>query len=715
MKKKVAAKKKAVSKKKKNAYPGIGGGGNNFGFPANQGTPFSAQLSQPTTEFINLRWYLVSNMRQFLSEMYVELGLVQVICDLPVDDALRGGVKIKSQQLEESQIEELKNSMDRDDDINTVGQGAKWTRLYGGGGILCLTDQDPATPLRLDLITSDSPLEFRAVDMWELFWDKQNTEGYDPSIQDTNFEFYDYYGIRVHKSRVMRIKGLTAPSFIRPRLRGWGFSVVEALVRSINQYLKASDLTFEVLDEFKLDIYKIKNLINSLMMPGGQDAVQNRVQQANLMKNFQNAIVMDTEDDYVQKQLSFTGLAETMQQIRMQVASDMRMPLTKIFGISAAGFSSGEDDIDNYNAMVESQVRNKIKYLILRVAEIKCQKLFGFVPDDISLEFHPLKMMSEEQEENVKNSKFGRAIQALQAGGITMEEFRTEINKSKLLDISLEEFGGYMQDEVVEGVNQPYNPQDTDNPGASRLDTRKSLSTEVGGIGHDKVKAPQKAGNDPTDIARIDNSDFKEADHPRDDDGKFGKTGSGKNIPKHGTKAGEEGTYKGWTKDDHRDATKAHESAAEKLEKEIYSDPKREEIIKAIQKKKGQGRYPSDIEIYAEAKKEAPELAKKYEESQLHKELAEYHRHPKKGKIRYSFEKKKQNSDGFDKASYYADGGDSWIDERKKYFFEDPRDIGLWSQAEEEARHIFGKQNWKFSVWMYMKKGGQFGQEVVIA
>ena len=50
------------------------------------------------------------------------------------------------------------------------------------------------------------------------------------------------------------MKGLTAPSFLRPRLRGWGFSVVEKLVRSINQYIKATDLGFEVLDEFKLDV-----------------------------------------------------------------------------------------------------------------------------------------------------------------------------------------------------------------------------------------------------------------------------------------------------------------------------------------------------------------------------------------------------------------------------------------------------------------------------
>ena len=31
---------------------------------------------------------------------------------------------------------------------------------------------------------------------------------------------------------------------------------------------------------------------------------------------------------------------------------NLKMPITKLFGISAAGFSSGEDDIENYNSMI---------------------------------------------------------------------------------------------------------------------------------------------------------------------------------------------------------------------------------------------------------------------------------------------------------------------------------------------------------------------------
>ncbi len=398
------------------------------------------QISQVDTLYKNNRWYLISNMRQLLSEIYVEQGIVKTIVDVPVDDAFRGGVEISTKQIEEDQLTQLYNLMEREGDIDKITQAKKWNRLYGGAGILILTDQDPSTPLDMESISEKSKLKFRDVDMWELFWSKQNTSDYSLAIDSTDFdtEYFDYYGIRVHRSRVLLMKGIKAPSFIRPRLRGWGLSCVEILVRSINQYLKATDLTFEVLDEFKIDIFKIKGLASALLSPNGSKKIHERVQLANREKNYQNSITMDAEDDFSSKEISFAGISDVMDGVRKQVASDLRMPMTKIFGQSSAGFSSGEDDIENYNSMVESEIRSKSKFHILKMVELRCQQLFGFIPDDLSITFKPLRVLSSEQEENVKSQKFNRLLQALQAGAITAKEFREACNRDKLFPIQLD-------------------------------------------------------------------------------------------------------------------------------------------------------------------------------------------------------------------------------------------------------------------------------------
>jgi phage-related protein (TIGR01555 family) len=437
------------------------------------------ELSQVDTLFKNNRWYLVSNMRQLCSEIYVEHGIIRTIVDVPVDDAMRGGVEIKSKQLDPEEIEKLEAIMERLDILDSViGQAHKWNRLFGGAGILIMSDQDPETPLVVERLHG-SNLEFRAVDMWELFYDKQNVEGFNPAIEDPKFDFYSYYGKKIHKSRVMKLKGLEAPSFVRPRLRGWGFSIVESLVRSLNQYLKSTDLTFEVLDEFKIDVYKIKNLTQTLLSATGTDAVRRRVALANMQKNYQSAITMDSEDDYQQKQVSFSGISEVQKEIRMQVACDMRMPLTKIFGISAVGFSSGEDDIENYNSMVESSVRSKAKFEILRILELLCQKEFGHIPDDLKIEFRPLRVLSSEQEENVKNAQFTRLLQAKQAGFITIQEFKEGLNKENLLPIQVDTSIDVIQDNVV-------------TPRGEMVDEHKNLVKELEKSGNTEEAAKQK-------------------------------------------------------------------------------------------------------------------------------------------------------------------------------------------------------------------------------
>ena len=405
-----------------------------FFSPAAMGT----QISQLDTALNNNRWQLLSNNRQLLNELYAEHGLIQVLVDVPVDDGLRGGVDILTEQLDPDEISELQNDLDNEDILTSaIGQSMKWNRLFGGAGTVIITDQDPLTPLNIDAINEDTPLAFKACDMWELFYDKQNMEGYNNSLDDNDYEYYSYYGKQIHKSRVMKLKGITPPSFIRPRLRGWGLSVVEAIVKPFNQFLKTNELVFEVLDEFKLDIYRMKGFNTTLATKNGSTKIMERIQLANQQKNFQNAVVLDAEDDYASKELSFAGISDVSQSNRMQIASELRMPLTKIFGISSAGFSSGQDDIENYNAMIESQIRSKAKHLIASVVKIKCKQKFGIIPSDLKIGFKPLRVLSAEQEENVKTQQFNRLLQALEKGEITPLEFRESVNKNNLLPIQL--------------------------------------------------------------------------------------------------------------------------------------------------------------------------------------------------------------------------------------------------------------------------------------
>ena len=398
------------------------------------------QINQTDTLELSLRGYRISNNRQLLSGLYTEHGLVQTLIDQPVDDAFRAGFEILTGQLDPEQIEQLEIYAERNHVTASLIQGLKWARLFGGGAVIIVNDDDPQVPLDIAKLKTNAKIQFKSADMWELYNPTPSVliEEMEGKLVE-NPEYYQYYGNKIHNSRVFPLYGKKAPSYIKWSLRGWGMSELERVVASLNSYTKNQSLVFELLDEAKVDVHKITGFNEALLTTAGTNAIANRVQSANMVKNYQNALVMDSKDEYEQKQISFAGLAEIQTQNRQGVAADLKMPMTKIFGISAAGFNSGEDDIENYNSMVEGEIRAKVKFIVVDLLNVCCQVLFGFVPTDLKIKFPPLKMLSIKDEEEVKNLKYNRIISAYQAGLIPAEEAKKAINKANLIPIDIDE------------------------------------------------------------------------------------------------------------------------------------------------------------------------------------------------------------------------------------------------------------------------------------
>ena len=406
------------------------------------------QASQVDTLAKNNRNYFISNFRYLLSESYVEHGLIQTMIDLPVDDAFRTEIEFKTNELTKEEQFKIKEFMEEKNFIETFKYAVKWARLFGGGALLILTGEDdlskPLDPSKL----KGMPVEFVDVDLWELYYGD-----YDVNDQKINYftdlelrkliykpDVYNYYGIKIHKSRVFRLEGKKAPSFVRPRLRGWGFSVLETLVRGFNQYLKGVDSTFEMLDEVKVDVYSINNFATALMSKNGEANVRRRIMLANQLKSYLNALVLDKNDSYESKghSSSFSGLAEVMKEIRYQIASDLRMPLSKLFGIGSSGFSSGEDDIKNYNTMVETEIRSKVKNNLKYLYKLCSWFVLGKEIHYVDVVFGSLDYETPKDLTIRKNSEYQRAIIAYNKGFVNVADMKEMINKNNMLPITLE-------------------------------------------------------------------------------------------------------------------------------------------------------------------------------------------------------------------------------------------------------------------------------------
>ena len=377
-----------------------------------------------------------------LAYMYKTHGLIQAAIDMPILDALRGGVDIQSEQLDDDDEQELIDELEENGVFDAMSEGMIWTELFGGGGWIINTDQDPSTPLDPERVTKIKIIPFAR-------WEMRN---------GTRFaEFYDYYGVKIHNSRVITMAGKAAPFNIKPILQGWGMSKVERMVEDFNTYSRNRTVLYELLNHAKQDVMRLDGLGQALVSDAGTDNITNRIQAMNKVRNFTNALIMDKEDEFDIKQPTLTGIADIMAENRMAIAAALRIPQAKLWGMSATGFASGEDAIENYNAMVESEIRTPMRKPLRQVVRLYAHMKFGIEVTDLKYSFKPLRVLSAVEEETVKTSKHNRALQATQAGLMSSQEYGQICKKENLFPIELAAARGELDD----FPNQPDdNPDD---------------------------------------------------------------------------------------------------------------------------------------------------------------------------------------------------------------------------------------------------------------
>lgn len=390
-------------------------------------------LSSYGTIAYSNNYSLITLNRIILTYLYCNNGIFQTAIQLPVQDAIRNGIEIESGEMDAENIEVVTSWLQDVGIWETILNTFTWSRLFGGGGVVINSNQDPEQPLNMRGL-QNSPIAFYDVDRWELTANNRFRGGDIESVD--NVEYFTWNGQKIHSSRVIPITGKRAPSYVRKSLQNWGMSEGERMIRDLNLYLKNGDVLYEILDEAKVDVYKIKGLANKLATAGGTTKIQNRVMAANQIKNYVNALVMDIEEEFEQKNMSFTGLAEVMRENRIGIASALRMPMTKLFGLSASGFNTGESDLENYNAMVESEVRFKMQGPLRELIDIGMMINFGYIPI-YKIEFPPLRILSAKEEEDIKRSQHDRIMGLYDRGIIDSHEVGQLARKHGLTEISL--------------------------------------------------------------------------------------------------------------------------------------------------------------------------------------------------------------------------------------------------------------------------------------
>ncbi len=395
----------------------------------------------------NISLELLSLQQMLLTYLYKTFGILGKVVDIPVDDAYKnGGFDLEAESIDEKEIKKLQKQIIQKQDIEKLKTARKWARLFGGGALIALSGKDLTKPLNLSSLYNE-PLEFMPVDRWQLSYSKPNVNmrgGLWNLVQYGKID--ESLQLGIHDSRVFILNGKTAPYLIMQQTQGWGISVYEQIFQDMSQFFKSRNVLFELLDEAKTDVLKLATLQQALTSTAGKRALQTMVDTIAVNKNYKSQITLSKDDDYEQKQISFSGIEGILREIRIMIAGSANMPVNKLWGEGVTGFGSGEDSLENYNSQIENEIRTPDMPAIEWMLKLRCYQLFGREVKDLTTIWKNLRVLSAIDEQNIHDKQFSTVIQLFDRQLLTPQETMEYLKKKQIFIHETKALNGELED-----------------------------------------------------------------------------------------------------------------------------------------------------------------------------------------------------------------------------------------------------------------------------
>lgn len=329
-----------------------------------------------------------------LEAAYCENWIARAIVDYPVDDATREWRVFNAK--EASKIVEAENFFN----LQSVTQEAfKWSGLYGGAGVLLITDQDLSSPLNLDKIKKGSLKRLLVLD--RMFISGQDFNTTDPLRENYGLpEFYIVNGgkQRIHHSHFVRASGAILPRRLKLMNGGWDDSRLRRCMEDVKDAVSAKGGIAALIQEANIDIITRDNLANDLSSDDMDSPITERFRVFAMMKSLYRLALLDSSEQFDRKQISFGGLGEILSILMEWTAGAAVIPMTRLFGVQSKGLGdSGKGDMNNYNNTIRSNQKSQIRPFLNGIDEVLVRSALGYMPEGLDFEFNPLSQPSNEE------------------------------------------------------------------------------------------------------------------------------------------------------------------------------------------------------------------------------------------------------------------------------------------------------------------------------
>ena len=277
----------------------------------------------------------------------------------------------------------------------------------------------------------------------------------DPCAGDYYKPAYWYVqGRPIHESRFLYFALNDLPPLLKPAYNFFGIPLAQTVLDAVKHFTECREAEARLLTKFSLTV--LKTNMDDVLSGGAGEMLDRRV--AYMVQNRSNdgvEVIDKEQEDVVNITTPLAGVTDIVRQSMEMVAAYFNEPVTKMWGISPAGFqATGESDMRNHYEHVlatqERIIREPLEKL-LRVLQINRS---GKIDDAVTFKFVPLGEESRSMVAATQKTVAETAAQYLEMGVISPEEIR-----QKLVDDPDSGYGGLDPYEMPEKEEEEGWPQ----------------------------------------------------------------------------------------------------------------------------------------------------------------------------------------------------------------------------------------------------------------
>lgn len=331
--------------------------------------------------------------------------IARKVVDIPAFDMIREG---RNWQADGADIEKLEAQEARLQLWPKMAKALKLARLYGGSAIILgMGDARPDLPLEIDRVGLDDLSFIHVASRYEITAGQVNRDAASPlwgEPADYTMASSARGQLKLHPSRVIPFIGAEVPDLSYSQ--GWGDSILQSVDEAVKNAGLAATSIAQLLQEAKVDVFKIPNFMASVGDPAYRDKIIDRISLANQSKSINNGLLMDKEEEWTQKQISFSQLPEVLALYLQIAAGAADIPATRLLGQSPTGMNStGESDLRNYYDRLAAEQEVYLRPRLERLDEVLIRSALGSRPPEVHFAFAPLWQISEKEKADIFKTK----------------------------------------------------------------------------------------------------------------------------------------------------------------------------------------------------------------------------------------------------------------------------------------------------------------------